>query len=214
MIKRGATDLIQKPFPSTGRTPDKAIKEVLAGKHAPPQAVTPAKPKKAQPFKGGELVFYPDRVELCGTKIIGDTGIGHMRKILEALKETKASGKFVAYSGAGQLLAWSEYIGYEGTGTFTQSGGTHTVSDRLILGCLPGSNGTYNLSGDGHLSVVAGSDGQPPGFGLEFIGWDGQGTFTHTGGSNSAVSLFLGGNAGCSGTYNISSGASASKSYT
>ena len=105
MIKQGATDFVEKPFPCIGRTLDKAIKKAMAGKTrytppSPPRVVTPPKPQRVQPFKGGELVFYPDRVEICETKILGDTGIGHMRNILEALKETKASGKYVSYSGA------------------------------------------------------------------------------------------------------------------
>ncbi len=35
-----------------------------------------------------------------------------------------------------------EYIGRSGTGTFSQSGGTHTVGSNLNLGYLSGSNGT------------------------------------------------------------------------
>ncbi len=102
MIKQGATDFVEKPFPSTGRTLDKAIKLAIAGKQTrptPPRVLTPPKPKKAQPFKGGELVFYPDRAELCEVKILGDTGLGQMRRILEILKKTRANGKFIPYSG-------------------------------------------------------------------------------------------------------------------
>ena len=34
-----------------------------------------------------------------------------------------------------------------GSGTFTQSGGTNTVSNTLTLAANAGSSGTYNLSG-------------------------------------------------------------------
>ena len=40
-----------------------------------------------------------------------------------------------------------EYVGYSGTGTVTQTGGTNTVGTALVLGQNPGSVGTYNLLG-------------------------------------------------------------------
>ena len=46
-----------------------------------------------------------------------------------------------------------EYIGVSGTGAFTQSGGTHTVTNTLTLAANSGSSGTYNLSG-GSLSAA------------------------------------------------------------
>ena len=49
-------------------------------------------------------------------------------------------------SGTGQLSAFLEYIGYSGTGTFTQTGGTNTISGYLWLGLNSGSSGTYNLN--------------------------------------------------------------------
>ena len=47
----------------------------------------------------------------------------------------------------GSLSVPYAYVGYSGTGTFTQSGGTNTISNALCLGYKPGSSGTYNLSG-------------------------------------------------------------------
>ena len=37
-------------------------------------------------------------------------------------------------SGSGQLSAYDEYVGYSGTGTFTQSGGTNSIGSYLYLG--------------------------------------------------------------------------------
>jgi hypothetical protein len=65
-------------------------------------------------------------------------------------------GSLVASTGSyslsnGSLTAADEYVGSTelvasaGTGTFTQSGGTHTVTDALHLGFAAGGTGTYLL---------------------------------------------------------------------
>ena len=54
--------------------------------------------------------------------------------------------------GAARLAAGNEFIGDFGSGTFTQSGGTHSVTS-CSLGANAGANGTYNLNG-GLLSVA------------------------------------------------------------
>jgi hypothetical protein len=96
-----------------------------------------------------------------------------------------------------------------GKGTFTQSGGTHTIHGHLIIGqgssgtASAGGNGTYTLS-DGVLSVnplsnvyetQVGGDGTP--------GLGGTGTFTQTGGVFTTPTLVIGGANG-NGTYNLS----------
>ena len=63
-----------------------------------------------------------------------------------------SSGSY-ALSGNGLISANNEYLGNSGSGSFTQSGGTHTVSNNLYLGYNTGSGGTYNLSGSGLLSA-------------------------------------------------------------
>jgi hypothetical protein len=45
------------------------------------------------------MVFYPDHVELCGVKILGDTGTGHSRTILMALSEWTRDGGHGRLSG-------------------------------------------------------------------------------------------------------------------
>jgi autotransporter-associated beta strand protein len=50
-------------------------------------------------------------------------------------------------SDAGQLSTDRESIGHSGTGIFTQTGGTNTITSFLYLGMNPGSSGTYNLNG-------------------------------------------------------------------
>jgi autotransporter-associated beta strand protein len=94
----------------------------------------------------------------------------------------------------GDLSVWnSSYVGNSGTGTFTQSDGTNTISSSLFLGFSSGSNGEYTLSGTGQLSAYD-----------EHIGESGSGIFTHAGGTNSPSYVFLGVNSGSHGTYNLS----------
>lgn len=50
-------------------------------------------------------------------------------------------------SGTGTITAANETIGNGGTGTLTQTGGTHTVTGTLALGQNAGSSGTYRLQG-------------------------------------------------------------------
>jgi autotransporter-associated beta strand protein len=113
-----------------------------------------------------------------------------------------ASGTY-DLSGTGSLsVAWDEYVGSTihesstGTGTFTQSGGTNTVSGDLHLGYKAGSSGTYNLYG-GVLSA-----GGPSGGGEDVGAW-GTGTFTHTGGTHYTGDFHVAGYGG-TGTYSLS----------
>ena len=90
----------------------------------------------------------------------------------------------------GSLSAQSIYVGYSGTGAFSQSGGTNAVPNNnplpggstscLYMGYNPGSTGTYSLSGTGLLSVT-GTGPAPNG---EFVGFSGAGAFTQSGGTN------------------------------
>lgn len=101
--------------------------------------------------------------------------------------------------GPGSLNLNSTIIGYFGTGTFNQSGGTHTTQG-LYLGENNGNgsnigNGTYNLSG-GTLSVSS----------VMGIGDLAAGSFTQTGGTNATGSLFLGDTVGVSGVYQMNGG--------
>jgi len=52
----------------------------------------------------------------------------------------------------GSLAPSDAYIGNSGTGRFTQSGGTNSISNGLYLGW--DSAGTYSLSGAGQLQAV------------------------------------------------------------
>ena len=89
-----------------------------------------------------------------------------------------------------------EYLGYSGTGTFTQSGGTNSSGSYLVLGYGSSTIGTYNLSGGSLYSAVD-----------LYVGNSGSGSFTQSGGTNLVgTSVFLGYNSGSSGTYNLNGG--------
>ena len=95
----------------------------------------------------------------------------------------------------GQLIAPTEYVGYSGMGTFTQSGGTHSIAGPLYLGNTSGSTGNYELSGGQLLANQ------------EIVGYSGTGTFTQSGGSNTVgYQLLLGSQSGSTGNYELSGG--------
>ena len=108
---------------------------------------------------------------------------------------TSGSSGTYTLSG-GSLSAVVESVGIFGTANFTQSGGTNTIPSStgwaLYLGSNVGSNATYSLSG-GSLSVPN-----------EFVGYSGTGTFTQSGGTNTAGKLTLAYGSGSSGTYGLS----------
>ncbi len=94
---------------------------------------------------------------------------------------------------AHNLSSINENIGINGSGIHTQSLGTNTVQNYLILGKNVGSNGSYILSGTGNLTANN-----------EAVGLFGNGTFTQTGGSHQSSSLTIATHA--TGAYNQSGG--------
>ena len=104
MMKLGANDYVTKPFPTTGDTLDKAILEAL-GDGVPEKVsnTTSAPPSESRPpaqFKGGNLTFYTDRVELHGIKACGGRRNGLIRRVLDVLRAKRPNGQYVALSGA------------------------------------------------------------------------------------------------------------------
>lgn len=120
-------------------------------------------------------------------------------------------GLFLGYSagatglyellGTGSASASYEIVGWYGTGTFLQSGGTNTVSS-LALGHRAGSEGRYELSGTGSLSASS-----------QYVGYSGNGTFTHTSGTNTSYSLYIAYEPGSDGTYYLRDTGNLSVSY-
>lgn len=100
-------------------------------------------------------------------------------------------------SESGIVSAAFETIGMSGTGTFTQTGGSNSVSNTLWIGYNTSFNGTYNLSGSGVLSAAT-----------EYLGYAGlsTGIVNQFGGANTVGSLYLGWSSQGNGTYNLSGG--------
>jgi T5SS/PEP-CTERM-associated repeat protein len=110
--------------------------------------------------------------------------------------DATGTGTITLSQSKDNLSSQTEYIGYDGTGTYTQSGGEHTVNSQIFLGYNTGSNGLYTLSG-GTLS--AGFIYQGGGYSQLII--DG-GTLTS---SNINVdTLILGSTPGSSGSHTMS----------
>ena len=125
-----------------------------------------------------------------GTNIVSNLFLG---------ENSGASGEYIL-SDNGQLTSsGSEYVGYIGSGTFTQSGGSNTIFGNLSLGRIAGgsqqnpSNGTYTLTGTGRLSATAEFIGYAPGS-VAF--------FDQTGGTNAMTFL----STGTGGRYRLAGG--------
>jgi hypothetical protein len=89
----------------------------------------------------------------------------------------------------------SSVVGYNGTGVFNQSGGTHSLGSYLFIGYAPLGSGTYNLSGGNLISNG------------EVVGYHGAGVFSQSGGVNSpgTNALYVGWPGG-NGAYNLGGG--------
>jgi autotransporter-associated beta strand protein len=108
-------------------------------------------------------------------------------------------------SGTGLLTSayWEDettvWLGYSGTGYFTQTGGTVALNSGMYYSNLYVG---YNASGNGTYRLDSGLLRAPS----QYVGYNGTGTFTQSGGKNTATTVTLGINAGSSGTYNLNGG--------
>ena len=93
----------------------------------------------------------------------------------------------------GQLLVANHYVGNGGTGSFTHTGGTNTVSSDLMIGTGTTGNGTYTLTGSGVLNTPE----------ID-LGNGGVGNFLQSGGTNNVTwELWVGYQQGSPGTYTL-----------
>lgn len=95
VLTAGASNWINKPFPATGKTLDKVIKETLS-KRTNKSILPNPKNRPALQFEGGELSFQTTHVTLLGHKVAGSDSI--MRNVLEELSVKDSRGKFVNLS--------------------------------------------------------------------------------------------------------------------
>jgi CheY-like chemotaxis protein/DNA-binding MarR family transcriptional regulator len=96
-MKLGATDFVGKPFGRDNPLEDK-IREALRTRPQGKNGANDLANGKVQKFAGGELVFYDDRVELCGRKICGAKGTSNKRRVLDILREANSKGGYRCFS--------------------------------------------------------------------------------------------------------------------
>lgn len=96
-------------------------------------------------------------IHSAGTCTVNDSlNVGYLRSYYGNLGEGTYD-----LSGTGEITSEGTSVGYEGVGAFTQSGGTHTINGRLLIGGVAEGIGSYDLS-DGDLvtsDAVIGSGG-------------------------------------------------------
>jgi hypothetical protein len=131
---------------------------------------------------------------LGSTEIVGVSGSGNFTQtggtnstpgVLYLGYNTGSRGTY-SLSDSGYLAvhgnANSEYVGYSGTGSFTQTGGTNTANGFLYVANNAGSVGTYTLGGSGYLSTLN-----------IYVGQSGVGNFVQSGGTNSTADVNVSG---------------------
>ena len=96
-MKLGATDFVGKPFGRDNPLEDK-IREALRTQSQEKNGTNDFLSGKLQKFAGGDLVFYDDRVELCGIKICGAKGSSNKRRVLDVLRESNNNGGYRCFS--------------------------------------------------------------------------------------------------------------------
>lgn len=167
VMKVGAAGFVAKPHL---KGLDRTIKEVVAKPPLPniSSVIETASGTATEPtpFAGGDMIFCPDRIELCGVKIISDKGMGHSMAMLEALAETDRRGRFVRLS-AEQLV--TKLNPDNGVNSITACAATirANISKRLLkhenIACgandvLAHDNQGYYLSGRVTVRRNAGTD--------------------------------------------------------
>ena len=110
---------------------------------------------------GGTLVLGGTNTYSGGTTVSGGTLVGASAYALPAASRLTIAAAGTVNLGrntlvtndpnsgmtGGALLAASHYVGYSGTGTFTQSGGINSLSSGLYVGYNAADIGTYKLGG-------------------------------------------------------------------
>ncbi len=122
LIGMGAIEFISKPFPPKGRTLASVIEKTLQ-KYRKSIEVLSTPP--AGTFTGGEMVFYPNHIELCGIRIFGSKAAAS-REMLKVLAEAKPDGTYRYW--AGEQIA-DKISAENGIGTVT--GCARTIRTRV-----------------------------------------------------------------------------------
>ena len=90
----GAKDFIAKPFQSRGRELAKKIRKLLSKPATERARGKRETPSEVSRFAGGAMMFFEDRVELMGVKIISDRGPGTAILVLKELSRRNRHGHY------------------------------------------------------------------------------------------------------------------------
>jgi hypothetical protein len=161
----------------------------------------------------------------AGTETVGNNGTATYNQTTATNSPTgnlylgfnsTASGTYLISGDATLSGAGVGYIGYSGTGTFTQNDGMVSFAGidpvdgfSFNVGYNSGANGTYNLNSgtlDENTPDMGGGSSETTGLFGEVIGLSGTGMFNQTGGTNESEAINVGGNADGSGSYSLSGG--------
>ena len=97
LMKKGAVDFVNKPC--DGDVLDRAILDAIAKHERRPLPAAGAPANQAgRTFTGGELAMFDNHMELCGVTILENNGRGHAWRVLTALSQQDARGKFKPFS--------------------------------------------------------------------------------------------------------------------
>jgi hypothetical protein len=158
----------------------------------------------------GSTLIVQDQSEYIGASgsgtFIQSGGTNTVSNIALLLAYSAGSSGYYSLTGSGSTLQVStdEDLGYAGTGTFIQSGGTNTAGGSMYLGASTGASGIYSLSGTGSLSVT-GDENIGDSASIQSPG--ATGVFTQSGGINDlAGTLYIGSYAYDQGTYDLQGG--------
>ena len=154
----------------------------------------------------GSLQADTESIGLLGNGTFNqvDSGDSNQNNAVNLIIGVNGDGNGTYNLGGGTshlIVTGVETIGYQGTGTFNQTGGTHSVKN-LIFGSGALGDGTYNLiSNNASVSAV-----KLTVTGIEQIGLNGIGTFNQTGGTHTVNELSLGTNTSGYGEYYLNDG--------
>jgi hypothetical protein len=112
------------------RVPKQSSAEKFRKGVATPPVVVDVERQQTQllaPFTGGTMVFFADRVELCGVNFCSGPRSQTKRKVLDHLRKMRADGAFEAYSG--EQLA--ELLGLKG-GEKSTAGVIRDLRDDIV----------------------------------------------------------------------------------
>ncbi len=130
---------------------------------------------------GGEIAVDDDlSVGYYGTGLLEQTaGTMQVRDNLILGNSDEADGTY-RLSGNAELSVWDAFlVGNSGTGRFEQADTARVDAETLTLGRYAGSDGTWVMSGGALVALV------------EYVGDEGNGRLTQTGGTNRTQDLYV-----------------------